>query len=73
MWSAKYIYSAYKTKYIDGYEDNTFRPDNQITQEEFVKTVVALTVGEQPEATGENTEPKRSWKNCWGQLGSAVS
>ena len=65
LWSAKYIYSAYKAKYIDGYEDNTFRPDNQITQEEFVKTVVALTVGEQPEATGENTEPKRSWKNCW--------
>ena len=64
-WYTGYVNKISELKGFAGYEDNTFRPDNQITQEEFVKTVVALTVGEQPEATGENTEPKRSWKNCW--------
>ena len=64
-WYTGYLNKISELKGFAGYEDNTFRPDNQITQEEFVKTVVALTVGEQPEATGENTEPKRSWKNCW--------
>ena len=39
LWSAKYIYSAYKTKYIDGYEDNTFKPDNPITRAEAVKII----------------------------------
>lgn len=64
-WYSGYVNKISDLKGFAGYEDGTFRPDNQITQEEFVKTVVALTVGEQPEATGENTEPKRSWKNCW--------
>lgn len=64
-WYTGYVNKISELKGFAGYEDGTFRPDNQITQEEFVKTVVALTVGEQPEATGENTEPKRSWKNCW--------
>lgn len=64
-WYTGYVNKISELKGFAGYEDNTFRPDNQITQEEFVKTVVALTVGEQPEATGENTSPKRSWKNCW--------
>lgn len=64
-WYTGYVNKISELKGFAGYEDNTFRPDNQITQEEFVKTVVAMTVGEQHEATGENTEPKRSWKNCW--------
>lgn len=64
-WYTGYVNKISELKGFTGYEDGTFRPDNQITQEEFVKTVVALTVGEQPEATGENTSPKRSWKNCW--------
>ena len=64
-WYTGYVNKISELKGFAGYEDGTFRPDNQITQEEFVKTVVALTVGEQAEATGENTEPKRSWKNCW--------
>lgn len=64
-WYTGYVNKISELKGFAGYEDGTFRPDNQITQEEFVKTVVALTVGEQPEATGENASPKRSWKNCW--------
>lgn len=39
MWSAKYIYSAYKEKYIGGYEDNTFKPNNPITRAEAVKII----------------------------------
>ena len=39
LWSAKYIYSAYKAKYIDGYDDNTFKPDNPITRAEAVKII----------------------------------
>ena len=50
-WYTGYVNKISELKGFAGYEDNTFRPDNQITQEEFVKTVVALTVGEQPEAT----------------------
>ena len=42
LWSAKYIYSAYKAKYIDGYEDNTFKPDNPITRAEAVKIINSI-------------------------------
>ena len=46
-WYTGYVNKISELKGFAGYEDGTFRPDNQITQEEFVKTVVALTVGEQ--------------------------
>lgn len=39
LWSADYIYSAYKAGYIDGYEDGTFRPDSSITRAEAVKII----------------------------------
>lgn len=39
LWSADYIYSAYKEGYIDGYEDSTFRPDSPITRAEAVKII----------------------------------
>lgn len=39
MWSSDYIYSAYKSGYIDGYEDGTFRPDKYITRAEAVKII----------------------------------
>ena len=42
LWSAKYIYSAYKAKYIDGYDDNTFKPDNLITRAEAVKIINSI-------------------------------
>ena len=37
--SLKWQYSAYKAKYIEGYEDNTFKPDNPITRAEAVKII----------------------------------
>ena len=39
LWSANYIYSAYKAGYIDGYEDGTFKPDSPITRAEAVKII----------------------------------
>ena len=39
LWSADYIYSAYKAGYIDGYDDGTFRPDSPITRAEAVKII----------------------------------
>ena len=38
-WYADYIYTAYIHKYIDGYGDGTFRPDNKITRSEVVKII----------------------------------
>lgn len=39
LWSADYIYSAYKAGYINGYEDGTFRPNSPITRAEAVKII----------------------------------
>lgn len=40
---------------INGYEDGTFRPNNTITQGEFIKIVVAVFNGEEaPVATGQH-------------------
>ena len=38
-WYADFIYTAYINKYINGYGDNTFRPDNPITRAETVKII----------------------------------
>lgn len=38
-WSEETINSFTNQGYIDGYEDNTFRPDNSMTRAEFVKVV----------------------------------
>ena len=39
LWSADYIYSAYKAGYINGYTDGTFKPDSPITRAEAVKII----------------------------------
>ena len=38
-WAHKEISQFIQNSYANGYEDNTFRPDNQITRAEFVKLV----------------------------------
>ncbi len=38
-WYASYVNKISELNAFSGYEDGTFRPDNQITQEEFIKTV----------------------------------
>ena len=36
-WAENYINEFYNNGYINGYEDNTFKPENPITRAEFVK------------------------------------
>lgn len=36
-WAENYINKFYNKGYINGYEDNTFKPENPITRAEFVK------------------------------------
>jgi alpha-tubulin suppressor-like RCC1 family protein len=38
-WAEKAVYAAAEEGYVDGYQDGTFKPDNQITRGEFVKMV----------------------------------
>lgn len=41
-WAEKYIEEMYSNKYISGYTDNSFKPDNGVTRAEFVKIIVAM-------------------------------
>lgn len=62
-WYYDYVNRISELKAFSGYEDGTFRPDNQITQEEFVKTVVCLVDGE---LTDDNmSETKNPWGDRW--------
>ncbi|MFI3209442.1 MAG: S-layer homology domain-containing protein [Peptostreptococcaceae bacterium] len=38
-WARDYIYDFVQKGYIEGYEDNTFRPNQDITRAEFIKIV----------------------------------
>lgn len=38
-WAIDYIYTAFSNGWVNGYEDGTFRPDNNITRAEAVKIV----------------------------------
>lgn len=62
-WYYNYVNKISELKAFAGYEDGTFRPDNQITQEEFIKTVVCLVSGE---LTEDNiSETKNPWGDRW--------
>lgn len=39
-WYAPYVYAAYKAEMINGYEDNSFRPENEINREEAATMLV---------------------------------
>lgn len=58
-WYKKYVTEISDLNAFSGYEDGTFRPDNQITQEEFIKTVVCLLT-EDIETTVQNP-----WNSKW--------
>jgi hypothetical protein len=60
-WYYDYVDKITQLNGFAGYEDGTFRPENQITQEEFLKVVVCLIDGEITEAN------KSSIKNPWGE------
>lgn len=44
-WAEQSIQTAVEKKYVDGYEDGTFKPDALISRAEFIK-MVALATGE---------------------------
>lgn len=62
-WYASYVNKISELNAFSGYEDGTFRPDNQITQEEFIKTVVCLICGELNESNA--TTVKNPWNSKW--------
>ena len=62
-WYASYVNKISELNAFSGYEDGTFRPDNQITQEEFIKTVVCLICGELNESNAPTV--KNTWNIKW--------
>ena len=62
-WYASYVNKISELNAFSGYEDGTFRPDNQITQEEFIKTVVCLICGELNEINAQTV--KNTWNSTW--------
>lgn len=63
-WYYSYVNDISELKGFSGYEDGTFRPDNIIMQEEFLKTVMCLIDGEQP-ALENYTPTYESWDSYW--------
>ncbi len=62
-WYYNYVNRISELKAFEGYEDGTFRPENQITQEEFVKTVVCLIDGDISET--DKTKLSESVTSRW--------
>lgn len=62
-WYASYVNKISELNAFSGYEDGTFRPDNQITQEELIKTVVCLICGELNESNAPTV--KNTWNSKW--------
>ena len=62
-WYSSYVNKISELNAFSGYEDGTFRPDNQITQEEFIKTVVCLICGELNESNAPTV--KNTWNSKW--------
>ncbi|WP_171683582.1 S-layer homology domain-containing protein [Paenibacillus planticolens] len=50
-WAEPSILTAVEKKYVDGYEDGTFKPDSPISRAEFIK-MVALATGEKVNQVG---------------------
>ena len=42
-WAYNYVTQLAQKKIISGYDDNTFRPNNNVTREEFVKMIINAT------------------------------
>ncbi|MDD6484029.1 MAG: S-layer homology domain-containing protein [Clostridiales bacterium] len=53
---------------FDGYDDGTFKPDKTMTQQEFIKTVVAMLAGEQKpieDPAYKISNDVNDWENKW--------
>lgn len=61
-WAYSYINTLSQKGIISGYDDNTFKPENNVTREEFVKMIIAASGLYNAEAECEFTDvPKNAW------------
>lgn len=73
-WAADYIQEMYEEGYVTGYEDNTYRPDNEVTRQECL-SLFARAMGSGDEANKEILEMAheeyddrlKSYGLTWGQ------
>lgn len=61
FWGARYISSAAERGYIQGYEDGTFRPNNQITRAEFCRMLNQALGLTQEEVVGFQDVHSNHW------------
>ena len=54
-WAEKYVAGLVKTEVIDGYENGTLRPQNNITRAEFAKIMCIILKGLEYESNGDGT------------------
>lgn len=61
-WASEFITELAKAGVINGYDDGTFRPDNNVTREEFVKIIICACGLYNEYASGEFTDMSEdSW------------
>ena len=56
-WSFKYVDALSNGGVINGYEDGSFKPDNNVTKAEFMKLVLVAEEGEKTFEFYPNTDP----------------
>lgn len=72
-WAETYINEMVKAGVINGYEDNTFKPDNAIKRSEFIKLVVsALGITPADSYTGACTDLTDHWVAGFAQAAEAA-
>lgn len=61
-WAYSYVTELSQKGIISGYDDNTFRPNNSVTREEFVKMIVGASGLYKADAQCEFTDvPQNAW------------
>ncbi|CEK30579.1 putative S-layer protein [[Clostridium] sordellii] len=66
-WYYNDVCIAIKAGYINGYEDNTFRPDKQITREEAAKIIVSIKNQQDNTYDKLNTFPDKNKVSNWAK------
>ena len=68
-WYYPHLEMLTNKKGIDGYPDGTFRPENNMSNAEFIKIVVALVSGEIPKGSAIGTHWADNYMNKAVELG----
>ena len=73
-WASAEIEAGAQAGWISGYEDGSFRPENQVTRAEFIKMAVAAAgLAPQPGATNSFMDVQGHWLSTQGWLGAALA